>query len=116
MDIGGSNRVRWIYPILCFFITFLGGTLYSYSVIGHELQKLWKVSATEAGIPYFASLAAYGYLMISGGVLEKRFRSEKAPLYLGALLFGLGFTFTGFVNRSVALFSMLYFVAGLGVA
>lgn len=111
-----GSSVRWFYPMLCFFITFLGGTLYAYSIIGYELQRLWNVSAVEAGIPYFASLAAYGYLMILGGLLEEKLRSEKAPLYLGAFLFGLGLIFTGFVDRNIAIFSILYFVVGLGIA
>ncbi|MEM1645345.1 MAG: MFS transporter [Ignisphaera sp.] len=112
-DIGKN---RWVYPILCFFVTFLGGTLYSYSIIGYELQKLWGISAAEAGIPYFAFLCGYGYLMVLGGIFERRFRSEKIPMYLGAILFGLGFTNAGFVDRNIALFSMSYFVAGLGIA
>ncbi|MEM2201806.1 MAG: MFS transporter [Ignisphaera sp.] len=112
-DIGKN---RWVYPILCFFVTFLGGTLYSYSIIGYELQKLWGISVAEAGIPYFAFLCGYGYLMVLGGIFERRFRSEKIPMYLGAILFGLGFTNAGFVDRNIALFSMSYFVAGLGIA
>jgi predicted MFS family arabinose efflux permease len=116
MSIKATGRYRWIYPMLCFIITFLGGTLYSYSVIGYEIQRLWGVSATEVGIPYFAALGVYGYLMVLGGVLEKRFRSEKIPLYLGAILFGLGFTASSFVDRSMALFTVTYLVAGLGIA
>ncbi|MEM0027793.1 MAG: MFS transporter [Ignisphaera sp.] len=111
-----GSTTRWVYPILCFFITFLGGTIYSYSIIGYELQKQWGVSATEAGIPYFAYLCAYGYLMLLGGVLEKRFRSEKVPLFLGALFFGLGLIGASFIDKNVSLFSALFFVAGVGVA
>jgi hypothetical protein len=63
-----NSKRRWVYPGMCFVITFLGGTLYSYSVIGYEIQKLWSVSSAEAGIPYFVSLGVYGYLMFLGGV------------------------------------------------
>jgi hypothetical protein len=47
-----NSKRRWVYPGMCFVITFLGGTLYSYSVIGYEIQKLWSVSSAEAEIPY----------------------------------------------------------------
>jgi len=116
MATGAAGRRRWIYPALCFVITFLGGTLYSYSIVGYEIQRLWGVSAAEAGIPYLAALGVYGYLMVLGGVLERRFGSEKVPLYLGALMFGLGFTSSSFVDRNVALFTASYLIAGLGLA
>jgi len=116
MAAGAAGKRKWIYPALCFVITFLGGTLYSYSIVGYEIQKLWGVSAAEAGIPYLAALGVYGYLMVLGGVLERRFGSEKVPLYLGALMFGLGFTSSSFVERNVALFTASYLVAGLGLA
>ena len=116
MAAGAAGKRRWIYPVLCFVITFLGGTLYSYSIVGYEIQRLWGVSAAEAGTPYLAALGVYGYLMVLGGVLERRFGTEKVPLYLGALMFGLGFTSSSFVDRNVTLFTASYLVAGLGLA
>uniref|UniRef100_A0A7C5XQ68 MFS transporter n=1 Tax=Ignisphaera aggregans TaxID=334771 RepID=A0A7C5XQ68_9CREN len=65
-------------------------------------------------------LHCFRYLWVSNGfgwaVLEKRFRTEKIPLYLGAILFGLGFTASSFVDRNMALFTVMYLVAGLGIA
>ena len=111
-----NSKRRWVYPGMCFVITFLGGTLYSYSVIGYEIQKLWSVYSVEAGMPYFVSLGVYGYLMFLGGVLEKKFGSEKIPLYLGAMMFGLGFISSGFIDRNIALFTLSYLLAGFGLA
>ncbi|MEM4003422.1 MAG: MFS transporter [Ignisphaera sp.] len=112
----GHGYRKWLHLALCFLVTFLGGTFYSYSVIGYELQRLWNLSTAEAGFPYFAALGAYGYLMIVGGVLDRKFGSEKIPLYLGSVLFGLGFVGASFVERNIVLFSILFFITGFGIA
>ena len=105
---------RWIYIPLGLIIFMCMGTVYSWSVFKKPIEELFKISATQGGLPYTFFLIFYAITMpIAGGFIDKY--GPKIVTIVGGLVVAVGWILSGFVSNITMLIITYGVIAGTGV-
>ena len=105
---------RWIYIPLGLIIFMCMGTVYSWSVFKKPIEELFKISATQSGMPYTFFLIFYAVTMpIAGGFIDKY--GPKIVTIVGGLVVSVGWILSGFTSNITLLIITYGVIAGSGV-
>ena len=105
---------RWIYIPLGLIIFMCMGTVYSWSVFKKPIEELFKISATQSGMPYTFFLIFYAITMpIAGGFIDKY--GPKIVTIVGGLVVSVGWILSGFTSNITLLIITYGVIAGSGV-
>ena len=109
-----NNKNRWIYIPLGLIIFMCMGTVYSWSVFKKPIEELFKISATQSGLPYTFFLIFYAITMpVAGGFIDKY--GPKLVTIVGGLVVAIGWFLSGFVSNITLLVVTYGVIAGSGV-
>ncbi len=109
-----SNRNRWIYIPLGLIIFMCMGTVYSWSIFRKPIEEIFKIGATESGLPYTLFLVFYAIGMpIAGGFIEKY--GPRVMTIIGGLIVAIGWFVGGFATNITMLAISYGVIAGVGV-
>ncbi len=105
---------RWGYVAAGFVINLCLGSVYSWSVFRKPIEELFRVGATQSGLPYLLLLAVFALFMpITGSLLERY--GPKAIGVVGGLIVGGGWMLSAF-SSSIGVLSLTYgVITGIGV-
>jgi MFS family permease len=106
------ETTRWLYVGVGFLINICLGAVYAFSVFRPPLQKLWGITATQAGLPFMVFLGMFALAMALAGPLVEKWGPRKTSL-LGGLLVGGGWILSGF-SPNIWVLTLLYGVVGGG--
>jgi MFS transporter, OFA family, oxalate/formate antiporter len=101
---------RWMYVVVGFLINICLGAVYAFSVFRPPLQKLWSITATQAGMPFMIFLGMFALGMALAGPLVEKWGPRKTSL-LGGVLVGGGWILSGF-SPNIWVLTLLYGVVG----
>ncbi len=101
---------RWMYVGVGFLINICLGAVYAFSVFRPPLQKLWGITATQAGLPFMIFLGTFALGMALAGPLVEKWGPRKTSL-LGGALVGAGWILSGF-SPNIWILTLLYGVVG----
>ncbi|MCX6093127.1 MAG: OFA family MFS transporter [Candidatus Bipolaricaulota bacterium] len=101
---------RWSYVAVGFLINICLGAVYAFSVFRPPLQKLWGITATQAGLPFMIFLGTFALGMALAGPLVEKWGPRKTSL-LGGALVGAGWILSGF-SPNIWILTLLYGVVG----
>jgi MFS family permease len=105
---------RWLYIPLGLIIFMCMGTVYSWSVFKKPIEELFKINATQSGMPYTFFLMSYALTMpIAGGFIDEY--GPKIVTIVGGLVVALGWLLSGFVSNITLLIITYGVIAGAGV-
>ncbi|MFO7820335.1 MAG: OFA family MFS transporter [Halanaerobacter sp.] len=105
---------RWIYIPLGLIIFMCMGTVYSWSVFKKPIEELFKISATQSGMPYTFFLIFYAVTMpIAGGFIDEY--GPKIVTIVGGLVVSVGWILSGFTSNITLLIITYGVIAGSGV-
>ncbi len=111
---GRLETSRWIYVGVGFLINVCLGAVYAFSVFRPPLQKLWGITATQAGLPFMIFLGMFALGMALAGPLVEKWGPRKTTL-LGGLLVGAGWVLAGFSSNIWVLTAFYGVIGGGGV-
>ena len=103
---------RWMYVGVGFLINVCLGAVYAFSVFRPPLQKLWGITATQAGFPFMIFLGMFALGMALAGPLVEKWGPRKTTL-LGGFLVGAGWVLSGF-SPNIWVLTAFYGVIGGG--
>lgn len=118
-NIAGSDpkEKRWLLIAAGFLINLCLGAVYSFSVFRKPLEDLWRIGATQSGLPFMVFLAVFAIMMAITGGLMRKWGPRKTSL-LGSILVGVGWIGASF-SPNIETLTILYGVvggAGVGIA
>ncbi len=109
-----ADRGRWLFIPLGIIILLCLGTAYSWSIFRKTIETSLNVGATESLLPFTILLVVFSILMPITGFYIEKFGS-RLVIGIGAIVMGIGYTASGFVN-SIPLLTITYgIIAGAGV-
>ncbi|MBD2089231.1 OFA family MFS transporter [Microcoleus sp. FACHB-1515] len=109
-----AERGRWFLIPLGIIVLLCLGTAYSWSIFVSPVRESLGVGATEALLPFTTLLVVFSILMPITGFYIERFGSRSITA-VGAIVMGIGYTASGFVNNIPMLVLTYGVVAGAGV-
>src|SRR5512136_2463090 len=92
-----ADKGRWILVALGLVMNLCLGTVYYWSVFRKQLEQMFKVGATESGLPYMIFLVFFAILMPVAGRFLNRY-GPKIVTILGGVVVGLGWILSSFAN------------------
>jgi OFA family oxalate/formate antiporter-like MFS transporter len=93
-----ASAGRWIYVLLGMVVNFCLGAVYAYSVFKKPLEELFKISATQGGLPYMIFLAMFALFTFIAGKFLDRLGPRKVMMVGGAIV-GIGWMLTYFATN-----------------
>ena len=109
-----NTGTKWLYVILGIIMFICLGTVYSWSVFRTPFEELYKLNATQSGMPYLVFLVFYTFfMMVSGRFVDRH--NPGAMAVLGGLLVGAGWLASGLVKNFYAVVFFYGMVSGSGV-
>lgn len=108
---------RWLLVSTGFLINLCLGAIYSFSVFRKPLEDLWRISATQSGLPFMVFLAVFAVMMAVAGGLIRKWGPRKTSL-LGSILVAAGWMGAS-LSPNIEVLTILYGVvggAGVGIA
>ncbi|MBP8626704.1 MAG: OFA family MFS transporter [Syntrophorhabdaceae bacterium] len=107
---------RWIFVVLGMIVNMCLGAVYAYSVFKKPLEELFKIGATQGGLPYMIFLAMFAlFTFIAGRFIDKM--GPRKVMIVGGIIVGIGWILTYFAS-SITMVVMTYGViggAGVGI-
>lgn len=89
---------RWLYVVLGIVVNFCLGAVYAYSVFKKPLEEMFKVSATQGGLPYMIFLAMFAlFTFVAGKFIDKV--GPRKVMMVGGALVGIGWMLTYFAGN-----------------
>ncbi|NHV99781.1 MAG: OFA family MFS transporter [Thaumarchaeota archaeon] len=107
---GSSEKAGWFLVATGFLVNLCLGAIYSFSVFRKPLEDLWKISATQSGLPFMVFLAVFAVMMAVAGSLIRKWGPRKTSL-LGSILVAAGWIGAGF-SPNIEVLTVLYGVVG----
>lgn len=109
-----AEKGRWLLIPLGIVLLLCLGTAYSWSIFRKPIEESLQIGATDSLLPFTVLLVVFSVLMpITGFYIEQW--GPRRVTAVGALIMGLGYTASGFVN-SISLLTLTYgLIAGIGV-
>ena len=105
------QRLTFIFQSILMML--LLGVVYTWSVLGVEVELVFQVNATLSGLPYMVSLVSYAFAMLIAG--KWMFRARSFIVGLGVTLFLSGWFLSSLVSN-IWLLTLTYgLLLGLGV-
>lgn len=114
---GGSERAGWLLVATGFLVNLCLGAIYSFSVFRKPLEDLWRIGATQSGLPFMVFLAVFAVMMAVAGGLIRKWGPRKTSL-LGSILVAAGWMGAS-LSPNIEVLTILYGVvggAGVGIA
>lgn len=109
-----AEKGRWLLIPLGMVILLCLGTAYSWSIFRSTIEKSLQVGAIESLLPFTIWLVVLSILMpITGFYLEKI--GSRLVTAVGAIVMGIGYIASGFVNGIPLLIITYGIIAGAGV-
>jgi len=105
---------RWIFVVLGMVVNFCLGAVYAYSVFKKPLEELFKVSATQGGLPYMIFLAMFAlFTFIAGKFIDKL--GPRKVMIVGGAIVGIGWMLT-YLASNITMVVLTYgIIGGAGV-
>ncbi|MBD2358020.1 OFA family MFS transporter [Tolypothrix sp. FACHB-123] len=109
-----AEKGRWLLIPLGMIVLLCLGTAYSWSIFRNTIEKSLQVGAIESLLPFTIWLVVLSILMpITGFYLEKI--GSRLVTTVGAIVMGMGYIASGFVNSIPLLIITYGIIAGAGV-
>lgn len=109
-----ANAGRWIYVVLGIVVNFCLGAVYAYSVFKKPLEEMFKISATQGGLPYMIFLAMFAlFTFIAGKFIDKL--GPRKVMVIGGALVGIGWMLTYFAQNIWMVIATYGIIGGAGV-
>ncbi|MCX5806875.1 MAG: OFA family MFS transporter [Proteobacteria bacterium] len=109
-----ANTGRWIFVLLGMVVNFCLGAVYAYSVFKKPLEEMFKISATQGGLPYMIFLAMFAlFTFIAGKFIDKL--GPRKVMMLGGAVVGVGWMLTYFSSNITMVILTYGVIGGAGV-
>ncbi|MDD4237938.1 MAG: OFA family MFS transporter [Desulfotomaculaceae bacterium] len=105
---------RWLVLIASCLINLCVGSIYAWSVFAKPLVALLGVSGAAAAMAFTIANSISPIPMVLGGRLQDKF-GPKWVIFVGGVLFGIGWIGSGYTSSLTALYVFYGIFAGLGV-
>lgn len=93
-----ADAGRWLYVVLGIVVNFCLGAVYAYSVFKKPLEEMFKISATQGGLPYMIFLAMFAlFTFVAGKFIDKV--GPRKVMMVGGALVGIGWMLTYFAGN-----------------
>jgi len=109
-----ANTGRWIFVLLGMVVNFCLGAVYAYSVFKKPLEEMFKISATQGGLPYMIFLAMFALFTFLAGKFIDRLGPRKVMMFGGAIV-GVGWMLTYFASNITMVILTYGIIGGAGV-
>ncbi|MCX8110896.1 MAG: MFS transporter, partial [Syntrophorhabdaceae bacterium] len=105
---------RWVFVFLGMVVDMCLGAVYAYSVFKKPLEELFKISATQGGLPYMIFIAVFSlFTFFSGKFLDKF--GPKIVMMVGGIVVGIGWMLTYFATNITMVVITYGIIGGAGV-
>jgi MFS transporter, OFA family, oxalate/formate antiporter len=109
-----ANTGRWIFVLLGMVVNFCLGAVYAYSVFKKPLEEMFKISATQGGLPYMIFLAMFALFTFIAGKFIDKLGPRKVMMFGGAVV-GVGWMLTYFASNITMVILTYGIIGGAGV-
>lgn len=109
-----AERGRWFFIPLGIIVLLCLGTAYSWSIFVKPVRDSLGADATQALLPFTTLLVVFSILMPITGYYIERF-GARLTTAVGAIVMGIGYTASGFVDSIPMLILTYGIIAGAGV-
>lgn len=109
-----AERGRWFFIPLGIVVLLCLGTAYSWSIFVKPVRESLDADATQALLPFTTLLVVFSILMPITGFYIERF-GARLTTAVGAIVMGIGYTASGFVDSIPMLILTYGVIAGAGV-
>lgn len=108
------KKGRWLFVLLTILIFICLGTVYSWSIFRKPVEQLYRVGATQSGLPYMVFLASYAAVMPFMGHMIERFGPSRMMI-AGGIIVGAGWFFSGYAKNILTMVLTFGVISGGGV-
>ncbi|MEN6616224.1 MAG: OFA family MFS transporter [Syntrophorhabdus sp.] len=109
-----ASAGRWLYVVLGIVVNFCLGAVYAYSVFKKPLEEMFKISATQGGLPYMIFLAMFAlFTFVAGKFIDKV--GPRKVMMVGGALVGIGWMLTFFASNIWMVIATYGVIGGAGV-
>ncbi|HBC92251.1 MAG TPA: MFS transporter, partial [Pelotomaculum sp.] len=105
---------RWLVLIASCLINLCVGSIYAWSVFAKPVAALLGITGAAAAMAFTIANSISPIPMVLGGRLQDKF-GPKWVIFVGGLLFGIGWIGSGYSSSITTLYVFYGIFAGLGV-
>ncbi len=105
---------RWVFVFLGLIVNMCLGAVYAYSVFKKPLEELFKIGATQGGLPYMIFLAMFALFTFFAGRFIDKYGPRKVMM-IGGIVVGIGWMLTYFASNITMVVITYGVIGGAGV-
>lgn len=105
---------RWVFVFLGLIVNMCLGAVYAYSVFKKPLEELFKIGATQGGLPYMIFLAMFALFTFFAGRFIDKYGPKKVMM-IGGIVVGIGWMLTYFASNITMVVITYGVIGGAGV-
>jgi len=105
---------RWVFVFLGMIVNMCLGAVYAYSVFKKPLEELFKIGATQGGLPYMIFLAVFALFTFFAGRFIDKYGPKKVMI-IGGIVVGIGWILTYFASNITMVVITYGVIGGAGV-